>query len=295
MKERGVVGTWWYAMRPHTLGASVAPLIIVAGALIAERAFEFFPYLLCLIVALSAQIASNIANDYFDHKSGKDTERRIGFERLLSQGIVTPQAMLVALAIAVTICATAGLLLVWMKGWVLLLIGIATILGVFAYSSGPYPLSHHGYGDLAVVLFFGFVPVLGSYYAIAGMPPLYLVPLALGIGMWESNILVVNNYRDYDEDMVSGKGTLVVRMGRRSGPFLYLFNAMVALFSFIAGLMTQGSVWGAIVSAIVLVFLYFIGTYAIYTIKGRRLNSVLAYTGKVAVLSALFLFLSLVF
>lgn len=287
--------TWWYAIRPHTLGASIAPLIIAGGALLADGNFILSEYLLCLVVALSAQIASNIANDYFDYKGGKDTVDRIGFDRLLTKGTVTPRQMLGALILATLICAFAGSILTLMEGWVVLFIGLATLLGIFAYSSGPYPLSHHGLGDLAVVVFFGFVPVLGTYYVVAGTPPLYLIFLALGIGLWEANILVVNNYRDYEEDSKSRKETLIVRMGIKSGPRLYTLNTLLSIFVIILGLYTEGSTLGAIISAVLLTFFCFIGVYGIRKIKGRRLNGLLKFTNKVAILTSVIIFLALIF
>ncbi|MDO4695193.1 1,4-dihydroxy-2-naphthoate octaprenyltransferase [Porphyromonas sp.] len=289
------INTWWYAIRPHTLGASIAPLIIACGALIAEEEFKALEFFLCLAVALFAQIASNIANDYFDYKGGKDTDKRVGFDRLLTKGVVTPRQMLVALTLSVFFCTLAGALLLWLKGWIVLVIGIITLAGIFAYSTGPFPLSHMGLGDLAVVLFFGLIPVLGTYYVIAGVPPLYLFPLALGIGVWEANILVVNNYRDYYEDLKSGKRTLVARIGQRSGPILYTLNAFIALFTFILGLYIEGSSIGAIITSILLVAIYFLCITAMYKLKGRRLNGLLKLTGKVAVLTSVLVFLSLLF
>lgn len=287
--------TWWYAVRPHTLGASIAPLIIAGGALLTDGNFRLLEYFLCLIVALSAQISSNIANDYFDYKGGKDTVERVGFERLLTKGVVTPRQMLVALIFFTLICALAGSILIWIGGWIVFLIGLTTLLGIFAYSSGPFPLSHQGLGDLAVVVFFGLVPVLGTYYVVAGTPPMYLIFLALGIGLWVTNILVVNNYRDYEEDSKSGKKTLIVRMGLQSGPQLYTLNTLLSIFVIILGLYTEGSTFGAIIAGVLLTFFCFIGVYGIRKIKGRRLNGLLKFTNKVAILTSIVIFLALIF
>ncbi|SPY34670.1 1,4-dihydroxy-2-naphthoate octaprenyltransferase [Porphyromonas cangingivalis] len=293
--QRSFLKTWWYAIRPHTLGASIAPLIIAGGALWADESFSFLEYFLCLIVALSAQISSNIANDYFDYKGGKDTADRVGFERLLTKGVVTPGQMFGALVITTLTCALAGGILVWMGGWIILLIGLATLLGIFAYSSGPFPLSHHGLGDLAVVIFFGLIPVLGTYYVVAGTPPLYLMFLALGIGLWEANILVVNNYRDYQEDSKSGKKTIIVRMGVKSGPRLYALNTLLSIFVIMLGLYTEGSTIAAIIVALLLTFVCFVGVYGIQKLKGKRLNGLLKFTNKVAILMSIILSLSLIF
>ena len=286
--------TWWYAIRPHTLGASIAPMLIVTGALVQQDAVDIFPLILCYIVALSAQIASNIGNDLFDYLDGADTEGRVGFERVLTRGKVTFRQMAIALGIALAVCIVAGVTLAYMQEWWLLAIGVAVVVGVFAYSAGPYPLSYNGLGDMAVVLFFGLVPVLGTYYAVAGTPPGYLLPLALGIGAWEANILVVNNYRDYAEDKTTGKNTLVVMIGEKSGPKLYMFNALLSLLLFCGGMLLLPS-WQAslIVGGVALIF-FGIGSILVTKLRGKRLNQLLIYTSRISILIALVVMIALI-
>ncbi|WP_298630519.1 1,4-dihydroxy-2-naphthoate octaprenyltransferase, partial [uncultured Porphyromonas sp.] len=226
-----------------------------------------------------AQISSNFANDYFGYKSGEDTDHRLGFTRLLSTGEVTPRQMLIALGISLTICAGSGLFLASQRGWWLLLVGAVVILCAIAYSAGKYSLARTALGDLAVVIFYGLVPILVSYYVIADTRPQpYLVLLALGIGIWETNILVCNNYRDYQEDIESHKLTLIARMGRKSGPLLYLINALLSLLLIAVGLIIEGSWVGAIVLALLSTALYANGILAIYRLKGKSLNKLLRYT-----------------
>lgn len=270
---------WIYATRPHTLGASISPMLLLLGAIVRDGVMQWGYYLLCLLVAISAQISSNFANDYFGYKSGEDTDHRLGFTRLLSTGEVTPRQMLIALGISLTICAGSGLFLASQRGWWLLLVGAVVILCAIAYSAGKYSLARTALGDLAVVIFYGLVPILVSYYVIADTRPQpYLVLLALGIGIWETNILVCNNYRDYKEDIESHKLTLIARMGRKSGPLLYLINALLSLLLIAVGLIIEGSWVGAIVLALLSTALYANGILAIYRLKGKSLNKLLRYT-----------------
>ncbi|WP_297720032.1 1,4-dihydroxy-2-naphthoate octaprenyltransferase [uncultured Porphyromonas sp.] len=270
---------WIYATRPHTLGASISPMLLLLGAIVRDGVMQWGYFLLCLLVAISAQISSNFANDYFGYKSGEDTDHRLGFTRLLSTGKVTPQQMLIALGISLTICAGSGLFLASQRGWWLLLVGAVVILCAIAYSAGKYSLARTALGDLAVVIFYGLVPILVSYYVIADTRPQpYLVLLALGIGIWETNILVCNNYRDYKEDIESHKLTLIARMGRKSGPLLYLINALLSLLLIAVGLIIEGSWVGAIVLALLSTALYANGILAIYRLKGKSLNKLLRYT-----------------
>ena len=107
--------------------------------------------------------------------------------------------------------------------------GIVTALGVVAYSSGPYPLSHHGLGEVAVVIFFGIVPVCLTFMLMGGEFGWWLLAMSVGIGLMGANVLIVNNYRDMEDDKAVGKRTLAVRIGRRSMSSLYLANGFMAV------------------------------------------------------------------
>lgn len=290
------VRTWIYATRPHTLGASVAPMLILLGALVSDGTMHWGYYLLCMIVALFAQISSNLANDYFGYKNGEDTEDRVGFTRLISAGEVTPREMMSALIVAVSITALSGIILAVIQGWWILSIGAVVLLVAISYSAGKYSLSRLALGDLMVVVFYGFVPILASYFIITlHKPQFYLILLALGIGLWETNILVCNNYRDFNEDIDSHKRTLVVRMGKPSGPMLYLINAIASLLLLIGGLLLEGSIIGAIILGIIAIALYANGTQAIRKLKGRSLNKLLRYTNLTTLIVGVTAMLALLF
>ncbi len=269
-------------------------MLIVGASLLREGGMSWGLYLLALLVAVSAQIASNLANDYFDYRGGKDTERRVGFERLLTQGRVSERQMLFALLIAMGICALSGLLLCALCDPRLMAVGAVVMIGVLAYSAGPYPLSSHGLGDLAVVLFYGLVPTLVTYYAVSGRPPAYLYWLALGIGVWSANILVVNNYRDYEEDARSGKRTLIVRMGKDLGPRLYCLNSIVACSAIACGMyLATGRILALLLSPLLTGPAYYWLCTLIFRLKGRQLNYLLKATTLLCLFTALLIFLLL--
>ncbi len=293
MTKNTSFSTWFYAIRPHTLGASIAPMLVATAAILHNNVLDLFPLILCYIVAISAQIASNLANDLFDYLGGIDTEKRVGFERVLTQGRVSVRGIITALSIAVGICALAGLSLVVLKGWWVLAVGIPVLIGIFSYSAGPYPLSYHGLGDIAVVIFYGLVPVLTTYAIMGGFPPLYLICLAASTGFWQDNILVVNNYRDYEEDKQTGKHTLIVLLGRKSGPYLYLINALMSFLFLGIGLYLAQSPIGALVVSVVALLTYAVGYLSIRRLQGKRLNSLLVYTGRISVLIAIAILVTL--
>lgn len=186
------------------------------------------PALLCFLVALFAQVASNFANDYFDFKKGADGEGRLGPERAVAQGWITPKAMLAGTFVALGLACLFGLLLVCFADWRLIGVGIAVAIGVLAYSAGPFPLAYNGLGDVCVLLFYGVIPVCFTYYIQTLSFSLLSFLLSVALGLLSVNILVVNNYRDYGQDKVARKRTTVVLFGRRFGRVFYVLNECLA-------------------------------------------------------------------
>lgn len=228
-KEKNIAGAWIEAARPKTLAASVSPVVV--GCAVAYRDGVWRPgaAVLCLLVALLAQIASNFANDYFDFKKGADKEDRLGPERAVASGWITPAAMLRATFITLGLACLCGCGLLFYAGWELIPVGVAIALGVLAYSAGPYPLAYNGWGDVCVLLFYGIIPVCFTYYVQALSFSLLSFLLSVAVGLLSVNILIVNNYRDYEQDKAAAKRTTVVLFGRSFGQVAYLLNGVLAL------------------------------------------------------------------
>ena len=155
---------WIEAMRLRTLPVSVAGVIAGTACAVISGGFSALPALLCLLFAMLAQIASNFGNEYYDFKNGLDNKGRAGFRRGVTEGDISPSAMKAATYLTLAAAAVVGLMLLFFGEWWLVIVG--ALIGVFAlaYSAGPYPLSHHGLGDVAVVIFFGVVPVTFTCY-----------------------------------------------------------------------------------------------------------------------------------
>lgn len=227
------VKAWVLAARPKTLAASVSPVLIGAALAYRHGSFIIIPAVLCLCVALFAQIASNFANDYFDFKKGADGKERLGQARAVASGWIQPRMMLYATFIVLGLACMCGCGLLFYRGWELILVGIAIVLGVLAYSAGPYPLAYRGWGDICVLVFYGIVPVCFTYYVQTGEFSWSAFWLSLAIGFQSVNILMVNNYRDYEQDKTVGKRTSIVIFGRSFGRVMYLVNMVLAYaFSF---------------------------------------------------------------
>ena len=221
---------WLGLTRPRTLLSGLSSVLVAIFYASSLGPIDPLRTTLLLIVAISAQIGSNIANDLIDFKKGADTDERTGPLRPLSKGLLTEGEVRRALYISLAVLLVSGIALVALSSWWLLLVGLAVALGIFAYSGGPYPLSYHGLGDVAVLVFFGWVPVVTSFFILRGTIANPVVwHLATAIGLASVNILIVNNYRDVDEDRKVGKRTLIVHMGRDFAPRFYLTCGLLSM------------------------------------------------------------------
>ena len=220
---------WIEASRPRTLPVSVAGVGAGCAIAIILGSFRWLPALLCLLFALLAQIASNFANEYFDFHNGLDRRGREGFRRGVTEGDIAPKAMLRATLFTLALACIVGCGLIFYGGWLMIPIGFVIALTALAYSAGPYPLSHNGLGDIAVIMFFGLVPVcLTAWLQIPESSTIAAaLPTSIGIGLLINNVLIVNNYRDADDDRAVGKRTTVVIFGRRRMALVYLLNVII--------------------------------------------------------------------
>lgn len=274
------MGKWIEAMRLRTLPVSVAGVLTGTGLAIWQGKFSLAPALLCLVFAITAQIASNFANEYYDYRNGMDRKGREGFRRGVTEGDISPQAMKYATFGALGLAALAGCAMLFTGGLWLLPIGICILLAALAYSTGPYPLSHHGLGDITVVIFFGIVPVSLTYWLQAGEWIELPIVLAASVatGLLAANVLIVNNYRDMEDDMNVGKKTTVVIFGRKAMGTAYLLSGIMAMALMIP-LLLELPVWALSVPAIYLI-LHIRTWRRLVRNTGAALNPVLGTTAR---------------
>ncbi|MFB6176507.1 MAG: 1,4-dihydroxy-2-naphthoate polyprenyltransferase [Halobaculum sp.] len=212
---------WLIAARPQTLPAAAAPVIVGVGLAVRDGVTAPLPAAAALLGAILIQIGTNFANDYYDAVQGADTEAREGFTRVTAGGLIDPTEVKRAMWLTFAAAIVVGVYLV--GGVPILVSGLLSVASGIAYTGGPYPLGYHGLGDLFVFVFFGLIAVTGTYYVQAAaelgvafatlVPRTELVPLAalvasLPIAAISTNILVVNNVRDKEEDSTTGKRTL---------------------------------------------------------------------------------------
>lgn len=206
-------GVWVQAIRPKTLTAGLMPVLVGSALAFHHGGFRLLPALAALVGALLIQIGTNLTNDYYDFKKGADTEERVGPKRVTQAGLIKPGTVLAAALLSFGLAVLSGLYLVYVGGWPIVAIGVASVLSGYAYTGGPFPLGYHGLGDVFVFVFFGLVAVAGTYF----VQTLHLDPAvwlaALPVGGIGTALLVVNNLRDAETDAKAGKRTLAVRFG----------------------------------------------------------------------------------
>jgi 1,4-dihydroxy-2-naphthoate polyprenyltransferase len=212
---------WLMASRVRTLPASVAPVLV--GTALAGYLGVFHPlrFVAALIGAIFIQVGTNLSNDYSDARRGADTEDRLGPVRVTAGGLVPPRQVLVATYISFGVAVLAGVYLIVVAGWELLLVGAASILAGVLYTGGPRPYGYEGLGEVFVFLFFGIVAVAGSFFVQVEYLNWEAFALAVPVGLIAAAILVVNNIRDLETDRRAGKRTLAVRLGRERTRTMY--------------------------------------------------------------------------
>lgn len=243
---------WVECARLRTLPVSISGVIIATGFALLCHRFRLVPALLCFVFAVLAQIVSNFANEYYDFRRGADRKGRVGPRRGVTEGDIKPGTLKRVTFATLALACAVGCGLIPYGGWWLIAAGVIIAVFAFAYSAGPYPLSYHGLGDLAVLLFFGIVPVNLTFYVQAGYFEPIVLLASISAGLLGVNVLLVNNYRDYEDDRTAGKRTTVVIFGRKAAQAGYLINGFVAI-SLLAPLWVWTPLWVAAIPILYLI------------------------------------------
>ena len=270
--------SWIEATRLRTLPVSTAGVVVASGYAYNDGSFKWQPALLCFLFAVLAQVASNFANEYFDYVNGSDKKGREGFRRGVTEGDITPRAMLLATFGTLAVACAVGCCLIPFGGWQLIPMGVVIAIFALAYSAGPYPLSRIGLGDVAVFVFFGLVPVCLTYYLQTGKVVGEVVAASAAVGLMGCNVLIVNNYRDMEDDREAGKRTTVVRFGRRTASVVYFLSGIVAVG--LTSPLLVGKHWLCFIAPAVYVCLHCSTWQLIRRSRGAALNPLLGATAR---------------
>lgn len=291
--ETNSLNAWILAIRPKTLTAASIPVMIGCALAHVYGHFQFTPALLCFLFAFLMQIDANFINDLYDFVKGSDREDRLGPERACAQGWITLGAMKIGIILTTLIAGIVGLSLLYYGGLEMIPVGIACMLFAFLYTAGPYPLAYHGWGDALVLVFFGIVPVGCTFYVMAHEWNTSVTLASIACGLVIDTLLMVNNFRDREQDALSGKRTLVVRLGARAGLILYFLLGMVACWCCVYFIMI-GKIYAALLPQIYLIP-HILTTQRMAKInKGKMLNLILGETSRNILLFGMLLTLGLV-
>lgn len=270
---------WFLAARPKTLaGASVPVMIALAMAYtdVGWDGFKPLPAVLCLLFAFVMQIDANFVNDYFDFRSGKDDELRLGPPRACQMGWIDMRAMKRGIVVATLMACMTGLPLAFIAGWRMVVVGLLCVIFCFLYTTF---MAQRAMGDVLVLVFFGLVPVVATYYIQTGCAPLGLFVAAIACGLVVDTLLVVNNYRDLEGDRRVGKRTLIVTVGGKWGRRLYLWLGIIACMAGVV-FAFDGRLWAFVLPLIYLALHIKTYRHMVKIGEGRELNKILAETAR---------------
>jgi 1,4-dihydroxy-2-naphthoate octaprenyltransferase len=269
---------WWLAIRPQTLLASIGPIFLGTAMATSENQINFTLFSVTLMCAVSLQVAVNLANDLFDGLSGVDSELRLGPTRAVQAGLISIPAIKFALVMVCTFAVSSGLYLIAVGGWWVFFAGLLSFIGVFSYSAGPFPLASKALGEVTVLIFFGWVSVLGSYYLQTGTTSITVFTVATIAGLYSSAIMLVNNIRDIATDQQAGKYTLAVVLKEYKARKLFaLLIACALIIHSILAIQVSLMLW---VTSLLLLAPSFILIRKGFKLQGQSLNKLLVNTVK---------------
>jgi 1,4-dihydroxy-2-naphthoate octaprenyltransferase len=283
---------WWLAIRPKTLPAAASGVVMGSALAWMDHSFQVLPALAALCAALLLQIGSNVANDVYDFERGADTSERHGPLRVTQAKLLAPEQVKRGMWIIFGLAALFGLYLALLRGWPVIIIGLAAIISAIAYTGGPFPLGYYGLGDVFVFVFFGLAAVAGTYYVQTGSVSSAAWWMSVPIGLMVTDILIVNNLRDLEHDRAAGKHTLAVFLGERWTRLQYVS------FMIISYLLLPILIWRGVLPVFTLLSwlslpLAWRAAQATLSQRGRPLNAALAGTGQTALAYSILFFVGI--
>ncbi len=288
------LSSWILAARPRTVSLSTTPVVVgTALAWAVERELRWSVVVAALLGSVLIQVGTNLHNDAADSARGGDGPDRVGPPRATASGLLDAAAVNRAAGGCFAAAALAGAYLIWVGGWPIFLLGVASILSGWAYTGGPLPIAYTPFGELFVVAFFGLGAVDGTYWLCTGKLAPVAITAGLALGLPTAAVLLVNNYRDAQADARVGRRTLAIMAGPLATTWVYAGLMLVpfALLLPIAQALPRGHVWPALIAlplAGLLVYRF------AHEPRGRGFNRILVQTVQIQSLFSLLLALGLV-
>ncbi len=229
-KNKSTTEAWLQALRLRTLPLAIASISMGGFLAGAYGSFRLDVFSMCILTTILLQVLSNLANDYGDFVNGADLVGRIGPERAVQSGAISPGSMKIAIALFSFLAFTSGLYLLYIStalqsinafGFFLVL-GVISIVASIKYTAGKNPYGYSGLGDISVLIFFGFVGVCGSFFLQTGILYADILLPASSCGLFATGVLNINNIRDIKSDTDAGKRTIPMRIGREKAIWYHI-------------------------------------------------------------------------
>ena len=270
---------WWTATRPRTLSISATPVLVGSALAWAEGADPaWFLMLAALCCAILIQVGTNLHNDAADFEGGNDRADRVGPLRVTAAGWVSPAAVRHAAIFSYALALVLGSILVAAGSWPILLAGLASLAAGWSYSGGRRPISHTPLGEVFVLVFFGLVAVAGSHWLQLATWSSKVLLAGMVVGTPAAAVLLVNNYRDLEDDVRCGRRTLAALVGRRYSRMIYSL-LMLSPFAILLLIALQG-MSGALLGLLALPFSLSLIRRLYFVKPGPQLNLLLAGTAQ---------------
>lgn len=231
------IKAWLEAARLRTLPLSVSGILVGSFYAFSQGYLNWAILVLALVTTLGLQVLSNFANDYGDGVKGTDNEHRIGPQRAIQKGAITIPAMKKGIIITSILTLIAAVVLIYVSfgrenfGYSVFffLLGLGAVAAAIKYTVGSNAYGYRGLGDVFVFIFFGLVSVIGCYFLFSKQVDVLVILPAISIGLLSVAVLNLNNMRDVVSDSMSGKNTIVVKMGAKAAKIYHYGVIIVAL------------------------------------------------------------------
>ena len=245
------LNSWISAFRLRTLPLAISSIMMGSFLAIATNNYSWRVIVLSLVTTLFLQILSNLANDYGDGIKGTDNSNRLGPQRTIQSGEISPKQMRIGIGIFILLSLISGIWLItesfgtnWYLGILFLTFGIAAIAAAIKYTVGNSAYGYSGFGDLFVFLFFGLLAVFGTYFLNTHDINWDIILPASSMGLLSAGVLNLNNMRDMKNDASSGKYTLALKLGYQYAKFYHYILVIAAMiFAIIFIVLNYHSLW----------------------------------------------------
>lgn len=269
---------WFQAVRFSSFTASAMPIIVGSALALVDRSFSLLLFLLMLAAAVACHAGANMANDYFDHIKGVDTEASLGPGKVIQSGLLTPGEVKRGAIFAFAIATTLGLVIVALSSWIILVIALLSLAAAVLYTGGPKPLGYVALGEVTVFVFMGPVMVCGAYFVMTERVTWEAGLASIPIGLLVAAILHANNMRDIELDREAGKVTLATRLGRAAANQEYALLVWGAYLATGVLIAVNPLYWPVVLVAATLPVAYRLTRLAFSDAAGAALNPLLRKT-----------------